>query len=107
VNYRVRLSEKAERDIEGVLRWFVTNDAERAAATWLAGLLAKIDTLRNMPNRCAVASESAELDVELRELLFGNRNNKYRILFAVEGSDVHVLHIRRGTRDFVSWADLR
>ncbi len=106
VKFRVRLSAKAENDVDDVLRWFADQQAEVAAARWLAQLWAKIETLETMPARCSLAAEAADLKIELRELLFGRRNAKYRILFVIERSQVHILHIRRASRDTVSPGDL-
>jgi plasmid stabilization system protein ParE len=105
VTYRVRLSDKAERDIEGVLRWFAANDADAASTKWLRGLFSKIDSLKNMPNRCGYAAEAPELEMALRELFFGRRS-KYRVLFLIEDRDVNGVHIRRASRDRISMGDL-
>ncbi len=106
MNYRVRLSAKAERDVEGVLRWFDKQRAGAAASRWFAQLWAKIGTLEKQPLRCPLAAESTDLSIELRELLFGRRHGKYRILFLIEGIRVQILHIRHAARDAISADDV-
>jgi hypothetical protein len=57
---------------------------------------------RNTSHRCPLAAEAEELGIVVRELRFGLHNGRYRILFIVFGSDVHVLHVRHVARDAVS-----
>jgi hypothetical protein len=44
--------------------------------------------------RCRVSDASAAFDVEVRELLFGDKRNLYRMLFTVVGSKVNILRVR-------------
>ena len=106
MKYRVRLAAKAEADVDGVLRWFHEQQATIAGGRWFARLMAKIDTLESHPDRCAVAVESEDLGVEIRELLFGRRHGVYRILFQIEGRTVQILRVWHGARDRVSPEDL-
>jgi plasmid stabilization system protein ParE len=106
VKYRVRLTAKAEADVDGVLRWFHERQATFAGGRWLARLMVKIDTLKTHPKRCGIADESADLDIEIRELLFGKRYGAYRILFQIEGRTVQILRVWHGARDRVSPKDL-
>ena len=106
MKYDVRLTAKAERDIESVLRWFAEQQTDAAAGRWVKQLENKIATLERMPMRCALAAEAPELEIELRELLFGRRAGKFRILFVVEGSVVLIAHIRHAARDSAGQEDL-
>jgi plasmid stabilization system protein ParE len=106
VNYQVRLSAKAERDVEALLQWFAEQSAGAAADRWFERLWTKIATLETMPRRCTVATEAQDVGLELRELLFGRRTDKYRILFTVEDKTVNILHIRRASRDRVEIEDV-
>ena len=98
MKYRVRLTAKAERDVDEVLAWLCRQGAASAAYRWHQRLLAAVDTLERQPERCPFAAEAEELGVELRELLFGRRNAVYRILFIVEQHTVYILHIRHSAR---------
>jgi plasmid stabilization system protein ParE len=106
VQYRVRLTAKAEADVDRVLRWFYEVRATAAGERWFSRLMAKIDRLEAHPSRCAVAAESEDLGVEIRELLVGKRHGIYRILFQIEGRTVLILRLWHGARDRVSPEDL-
>jgi plasmid stabilization system protein ParE len=106
VQYRIRLTDKAEKDIEAVLRWFRDQRATTAGDRWFSRLLEKIDTLETHPERRSVAAESEDLGVEIRELLFGRRHGVYRILFRVEKRTVYVLRVWHGARDRLSGEDI-
>jgi plasmid stabilization system protein ParE len=103
---RVRLSARAERDIDETLAWLCRQGADSAASRWHERLLAAVATLEREPERCPIAPESEELGIELRELLFGRRQGIYRILFIIEQRTVTVVHIRHAARDALRPDDL-
>jgi plasmid stabilization system protein ParE len=106
VNYRVRLTEKAEQDVDGVLEWFRDQAAMSAGGKWFAQLMATIDTLETMPERCGLAAESEDIGLDIREILVGKRHGIYRVLFQVQGRTVYVLRVWHGARDAVTRDDL-
>ncbi len=106
MKFQVRISARAERDVDDVLRWFQRERATAAGARWFAQLLARIDTLEKQPVRCRSADEAADVGIELRELLFGRRRGMYRILFEIQGQVVHILRIRHAARDALIPDDL-
>jgi plasmid stabilization system protein ParE len=106
VKYRVRLTAKAEEDIASVLRWFHEQRATDAGERWVRRLMAKIDTLETGPDRAAIADESTDLGLEIRELLFGKRHKGHRILFRIEKTTVHILRVWHAARDRLSSDDL-
>jgi plasmid stabilization system protein ParE len=65
---------------------------------WFVALRGTIASLANLPSRCALAPESRDSPVEVRQSLYGRRPHVYRILFAIEGDVVQVLHIRHARR---------
>jgi len=103
---RVRLSGRAERDIDETLSWLCRQGAVSAANRWHERLLTAVATLEREPERCPIALESEELGIELRELLFGRRQGVYRILFVIEQRAVTVVHIRHAARDALRPDDL-
>ena len=107
MTYQVRITAKAEQDVEGVLRWFHEQLAATAGQRWVTQLLAKISTLENHPQRCRFANEAVEFGSELRELQFGRRRGTYRILFEIHGQTVYILHIRHSARDTLRKSDLQ
>lgn len=72
--------------------------APMAARLWLQRLLASVNTLDTMPQRCSIAAESAAIGYEVHELLFGKRRGTFRILFTINGNAVIVRHIIRASR---------
>ena len=48
--------------------------------------------------RCAVAWPPESRDSPVRQLLYGRKPHVYRILFAVDGDLVQVLHVRHARR---------
>ena len=60
VKYSVRLTAKAEADVESVLQWFYEQGAIAAGERWLGRLMAKLDTLETHPERASVAAESED-----------------------------------------------
>ena len=57
-----------------------------------------METLTRQPSRCPRATESDKFPEELRELLYGKRNSKYRIVFAIRNEDVVVLYVHHAAR---------
>ncbi len=106
MRYQVRLTDKAESDVDSVLRWFTTQQANSAGATWLSALMSRLSTLESNPDRCPIADESVDVGVEIRELLFGKRRGKYRLLFRIEGKTVLILRIWHTARDTPTHDDL-
>ena len=68
------------------------------ADRWLAAIREKILSLATLPESHAVARESAAFDVEIRQVLVG-RGTPWKVFFTVQGSTVHVLHVRHAGRD--------
>jgi len=96
--FSVDLSEQAQRDIAAIYDWLLAEHAGDAGQRWFVALRAAITSLATLPLRCPLAPENQDSPVEVRQLLYGNRPHVYRILFAVEGTTVQVLHIRHGRR---------
>jgi plasmid stabilization system protein ParE len=106
MKYRVRLTDKAEQDVSAILAWFREQSAIEAGGKWFDRLMACIDKLETMPERCGLAAESEDLDLEIRELHLGRRRGTYRLLFEIRGQVVYVLRIWHSARDAVSRDDL-
>ena len=75
--------------------------AEHAGETgvrWFLQLEEAISSLATFPERCHLAHESVQFPFEVRQLLYGRRPHVYRILFAIDGAIVTILHVRHGRR---------
>jgi len=90
--YRVLVTPFAAANIREAYQWLAAENPVHAAE-WLDGIRDGIVGLDALPQSRAVAPESDAFDGEIRQLLFG-RGNPWRIFFAIEGSTVHVLHVR-------------
>ena len=102
--YRVEITLRAERDLESI--YIQINGANsEAAREWHFGLTAAILSLRQMPNRNPGTRERKRL----RQLLYGQKPNVYRIIFRVVNKPrvAEVLRIRHGARQTFGPSDLR
>jgi plasmid stabilization system protein ParE len=96
--FRVEVTPQAEQDADAILEWLLSQHAGEAGIRWFLRLREAIDSLAEMPGRCALAPENASVPFEMRQLLYGRKPHVYRILFTVEGDVVYVLRIRHGRR---------
>lgn len=98
MDFRVELSDQAQGDIAAIYDWLLSEQAGDAGERWFVALRAAIASLASLPLRCSLAPENRDAPIAVRQLLYGHRPHIYRILFAVEGDVVQVLHIRHGRR---------
>ena len=98
MDFRVELSEQAQRDVAAIYDWLHSHQAGDAGERWFVALRTAIASLGSFPSRCPLAQENRDSPIEVRQLLYGERSHVYRILFAIEGEAVQVLHIRHGRR---------
>ena len=77
-----------------------------SSARWHAGILRKIRSLADHPEMWPLADEAEDLEMELREVLFGRRRQVYRILFTIDGTTVHIHRVRHGSQDRLSEYDV-
>lgn len=104
--YRVVLTEKAEADVDSVLRWFHDQRATEAGSRWFKQLMSRLNTLEQHPDRCSLAVESEEVGLEIRELLLGRRRYTYRILFSISAQTVTILRVWHSSRDAITRDDV-
>jgi plasmid stabilization system protein ParE len=97
--YKVIIQERAERDIWDAFN-YIYERAPDAAVPWYRRLKSDIQGLTDMPTRCVAIPDSEKLSMDLRQLIFGKRSGRYRIVFRIiEGQrEVHVLTVRHGAR---------
>lgn len=97
MKYRVLIEPPARDNIDEACRWIAERNPS-AAIKWFNGLEAAIQTLEDFPQRFPMAEESKAFDVEIRQLVYGQRVGAYRVLFTIAEDAVHVLHVRHGRR---------
>ena len=96
MQYLVRLTDRALRDLEAIYE-YVEADSSESAFAWFNGLAEAIYGLERFPERGTVIPE----DKKLRRLLFGKNPDTYRIIYALDKrkNAVNIFHIRHGARD--------
>ena len=105
MTHRVILETRAVRDLDEATGWIAAH-SPAAAERWLNAIEARILSLARFPERCPRAREDGRFRYELRQLVFGRRHGRYRIIFTVGGDAVHVLHLRHGARPTMSEAEI-
>lgn len=102
--YQIIILPQAEADITEAFT-YLSERAPEAAARWYRLIKTEMESLTDMPTRCAFAPEAAKLGVEklgveLRHLLYSKRPGIYRIVFRIveETQAVHILAVRHGAR---------
>jgi toxin ParE1/3/4 len=95
MEYLVRLTDRALRDMEAIYE-FIEADTSEAALARINELSEAISSLERYPERGAVIPESEKF----RHLLFGKKQATYRIIYAVNKRNavLNILHIRHGAR---------
>ena len=94
MDFRVELSDQAQRDIAEIYDWLQSQHAGDAGARWFAALRASIASLTSLSSRCPLAPETRDSPIAVRQLLYGRPPHVYRILFFIERDAVQVLHVR-------------
>ncbi len=99
--FRVESSARAKQDLDGILEWLLAEEAGEAGLRWFQRMRESVASLSELPRRCPLAPESAEFPFDVRQLLYGRKPHRYRILFTINGDAVIVLHIRHGRRKHI------
>lgn len=102
--YRIIIQPEAQDCIEKIHKWLKEESSE-SADKWFNGIIKAISSLENFPERCAISQEGKDIGRKVRQLLYGKRNNTYRILFVIRNDEVHILHVRHGRRPHLTTKD--
>lgn len=87
--YRVNIRPTAQIDIEN--RYFeIAEDSPDNAINWYLNIIAAIEKLDKMAERCPIAPEDEDIQKGIRYLNIHN----YRVLYYIEENSVEVLHVR-------------
>ena len=95
-DFRVILSEDAITDLSGIGRWIAERSDLDTANAYVARVQAACDRLNVFPNR---GTPRFDVVPGLRTITFERRDI---ICYRVEGSDVVVLRVIHGARDFAT-----
>ena len=95
-SHRVRWTERAVRDVEGILDWVEGDSGLETARAVYGAIESALGTLAEMPVRCRVVAELREHGITAyRELAC----EPYRIVFRVRGRVVVLLGVFDRRRD--------
>ncbi len=103
--FKVKITFIAEGEIEKAYNWYRKVN-EVFADEWFKGLMNKIATLQEMPQRCAFAIENDIFSEDVRQLLDGKTKNIYRVLFTIREDTVYILYIRHSSQNPLTKNDL-
>jgi plasmid stabilization system protein ParE len=104
--YRVVLTARAEQDRDAAFAWYTDNYSFEFAVRWYNGVMQAVRSLSQNPQRSGVAHENDKFPFEVRELLYGAKRRKHRILFTIHDDLVLVLHIRHSAQRDLTVDDL-
>jgi plasmid stabilization system protein ParE len=95
MQYLVRLTDRAQRDMKSIYEYVELTSIE-SAFVWFNDLEEALYSLERYPERGKVIPENKKL----RHLLFGKKPSVYRIIYAVDKRRlvVNIVHIRNDAR---------
>lgn len=99
MTFRIEITARAQADADAAYEWIAAHLSPARAERWYQGLFQKIEILQHQPLRCPLAAENDKFPEEIRELLYGKRPNRYRIIFTLRDDVVVILFIHHGARD--------
>jgi toxin ParE1/3/4 len=102
----VELRSRASSAIREITRFISERVSPKSAARWHARIEAAIARLATEADRWPQAEDAADLDIDLREMLYGRRPQVYRVLFTIDGDVVNVHRVRHAAQDRLSQDDL-
>jgi len=91
--YRVEIKPTAENDL-GNRYLQIADESPDNALRWYLQTIEAIEKLAIFPERCRLAPENDEVQLDIRHLMIGD----YRALYRINGDVVEVLHIRHQSR---------
>jgi plasmid stabilization system protein ParE len=107
MSFSVIILPQADAEVMRHTAWIHTTSGAAAATRWRAGLFRTVVTaLENDPHRYPQSDLAAELEIDLREMLYGHRPHVYRVLFTIDGKTVYVHRIRHASQDRLTPGDI-
>ena len=97
MEYRVVITPEAQAAIDRDIASIRLQASPEVADRWYHGLVEAIASLSDMPTRCVVIPEQWLFDDEFRQLLYGRRQHKRRIVFFIDDATVYVVCYQHGS----------
>lgn len=105
--FDVVITPSAELDIQENYRWWYVNRSQEQAIRWYVALYNSIENLRDVSDRCPLASEAESLETPIRQLSFGlGRLPSHRVIFVIADQQVVVLRVRHVSQSDLTRNDL-
>lgn len=106
MTFDVRVSERAERDVDTIFEWLVQR-SEDGAVRWYHAYLASLQSLSTHAEGCGLAPEAEKLSIDLYQILFKTPKGRvYRSLFVIIGNTIHFVGVRGAGQDLAGLGDL-
>ena len=96
MEYRVVMTPEAQAAIDRDIAYIRQQASPKIADRWYHGLIEAIASLSDMPTRCGVIPEQWLFDDEFRQLLYGRRQHKRRVIFFIDDDTVYVVRYQHG-----------
>ena len=101
--FRVEISPRTFNDLDEIAEYIKQRSSFEQAEKWFNGIIAAIRSLEHSPHRYHVTEESEELGQEVRVLLYGKRNRRYKVYYSVQETapstgTLRVFHVRHWAR---------
>jgi plasmid stabilization system protein ParE len=90
MKYTVIIEDSADSDLRRCHEWGVRNWGKKQAEKWFREMIREMRTLQAFPERCPIAPDTEQFTEEIRHLIVG----RYRVLFTIKRTTVHILHVR-------------
>ena len=97
MEYRVVVTPEAQAAIDLDIAWIRLFASSEVTDRWYLGLIEAIASLSHMPTRCGAIPEQWLFDNEFRQLLYGSRQYKRRVIFLIDGDTVYIVRYQHGS----------
>jgi plasmid stabilization system protein ParE len=97
MEYEIDVTDTAFAEIDDAYQW-IKEWAPDAAESWYEGLMTALRSLRQNPRRCPRTFATNRGVSEVRQLIYGRRRGRYRVLFTIHRETVTILRVRHGAR---------
>lgn len=105
MSHQVAIDAGALADMKRTYTFLAREVSRVSAEKWYRGVLGRVASLENDPEKWPLAEEADELGFDLRMILYRRYRHVHRILFRVEGDQVHVLRVRHAAQDSLTAED--
>ena len=97
MTYTVLITDPAKDELDAAYLWLAEQTPQHGPI-WHDGLVDALLSLESNPSRCPVVPNSETAEEITRQLLYGNKQHAYKILFIIRDDKVIVLHIIHAAR---------